>query len=147
MTDVELARNFDVVAWEVEPRAENLLRQLPQMTAEVVFYAAREVLRNAERYGRGDQPGPVLQLRVSVMLDGMEQDGTKRRSFRTLNAQIIIEDDGAGLRSEARAESHGGGSGQGLALHSTMMVVIGGSLSVDSRAGAGTRVTLSLPNL
>ena len=38
-----------------------------------------------------------------------------------------------------------GGSGQGLALHGTMMAIIGGALTVESRAGGGARVVLTLP--
>ena len=37
------------------------------------------------------------------------------------------------------------GTGQGLALHSTLMAVVGGSLSVESVPGRYTRVLLSLP--
>jgi nitrogen-specific signal transduction histidine kinase len=37
------------------------------------------------------------------------------------------------------------GSGQGLALHSTLLAVIGGSLSVESEVGAYTRVRIYLP--
>jgi len=37
-------------------------------------------------------------------------------------------------------------TGQGLALHSTMMAVIGGELTVENRAGGGTVLRLVLPN-
>jgi chemotaxis protein histidine kinase CheA len=37
------------------------------------------------------------------------------------------------------------GSGQGLALHSTLLAVIGGSLSVESEPGVYTRVRIRLP--
>jgi len=37
------------------------------------------------------------------------------------------------------------GSGQGLALHTTMMAVVGGSLTIDSEPGAFTSVQLALP--
>ncbi len=134
VVEMELVRDFDAVTWNVEPQVESALRQLPQMTAEVVFYAAREALRNAARYGRGDHLERELRLHVSV-------------TTAASNPQIIIEDDGVGLHGEARAQSYGGGSGQGLALHSTMMAVIGGSLAVDSSVGAGTQVVLILPTM
>jgi signal transduction histidine kinase len=61
--------------------------------------------------------------------------------------EIIVEDDGVGLGTAGAGRANGanGGSGQGLALHSTMMAVIGGSLSMDSVPGKYTRVLLSLP--
>jgi hypothetical protein len=34
------------------------------------------------------------------------------------------------------------GSGQGLVLHSTLMAVIGGSLTIETKAGEYTRVIL-----
>ena len=58
------------------------------------------------------------------------------------NRQLVIEDDGVGLNAAAAPN---GGSGQGLALHSTMMAVIGGSLSLESVPQSYTRVVLSLP--
>ena len=66
--------------------------------------------------------------------------------------EIVVEDDGAGIEGGNRtlAGSTNGsgpqsGSGQGLALHSTMMAVVGGSLGVESAPGEYTRVSLSLP--
>jgi len=56
--------------------------------------------------------------------------------------EILIEDDGAGFGPLDAATDSGG---QGLALHSTMMAVVGGTLAVDSLPGAGTRVRLALP--
>ncbi|NJN99286.1 MAG: hypothetical protein HC875_36930, partial [Anaerolineales bacterium] len=57
--------------------------------------------------------------------------------------ELVIEDNGVGLAS---GSSGSGGSGQGLALHSTMMAVVGGTLALESIPGAYTRVTLSLPS-
>ena len=37
------------------------------------------------------------------------------------------------------------GSGQGLALHSTMMAVVGGEVVVDTAVHQFTRVTLNVP--
>ena len=53
----------------------------------------------------------------------------------------MVEDDGVGLESGDPT----GGSGQGLALHSTMIGVIGGTLAVEGDPKGGTRVTLALP--
>jgi signal transduction histidine kinase len=55
---------------------------------------------------------------------------------------IVVEDDGAGVEAGAPPA---GGSGQGLALHSTLMAVVGGTLAAEPTAGGGMRVTLRLP--
>jgi signal transduction histidine kinase len=123
----ELAGAFDEVIWDVPPEAEKVAGSLPLMTAEVLFYAAREAIRNAASHARGDNPNRPVQLKVSVAVE----DGLT----------ITIEDDGVGLG----VRQSGGGSGLGMALHSTMMAVLGGSWTGESLPGQGTRVTLSLP--
>jgi signal transduction histidine kinase len=54
---------------------------------------------------------------------------------------------GAGEDSSKRWTSTGGYGGHGLALHSTMMAVIGGSMTVESAPGQHTRITLEVPEL
>jgi signal transduction histidine kinase len=125
----ELPHAFDSVTWQVEPEAEAAARQLPPLTAEVVFYAAREALRNAARHGRDNESGRPLNL---TMIIGASN-----------GLSIAIEDDGVGL-DEGYATP---GSGQGLALHSTMLAIVGGELIVESVAGEYTRVILSLQGI
>jgi len=125
----EWGRAFDGVEWHVEPEAEVKAQTLPPLTAEVLFYAAREVVRNAARHGR-TEASSSLQLKICI-------------SWRD-RLELVIEDNGAGLTTTN--SSAAGGSGQGLALHSTMMAVVGGTLAVESTPGAYTRVTLSLPS-
>ena len=95
---------------------------------DVVFHAAREVIRNSARHGRGDDTGRELRLRIGLAWRG--------------GIEITISDDGVGLSS--RAET-GGGAGRGLALHSTMLAVIGGSLVTENRPGGGAISTILLP--
>ena len=126
--DGEFAGSFDGVAWRVDPAAEQAARGVPALAAEVCFYAAREVVRNAARYGRDGDPARVLHLAVSVgWQNGLE---------------LAIEDDGVGLGAATIAAQ---GSGQGLSLHSTLMAVVGGTLTTESKPGAYTRVSLALP--
>ena len=54
----------------------------------------------------------------------------------------MIEDDGVGIVAGERST---GGSGHGLALHTTMMAVVGGTLTVESERDRYTRVVLVLP--
>jgi signal transduction histidine kinase len=130
----DLEGSFDEVDWQIEAGAESQIKALAPLQSEVLFFAAREVLRNAARYGKhgnGKPLGVVIRLEC--------ENGVS----------LVIEDNGNGvvaLPKEA-APLNGAGTGQGLALHSTLMAVIGGSLSLDSEPGRYTRVVLSLPRL
>ncbi len=123
--DNELGAAFDSVTWQTHPAADVNCRALPPLSAEVIFYAAREAIRNAAQHGR--VAARSLDLRIDIQwANGLE---------------IIIADNGAGLGTDA----HSSGSGQGLNLHSTMMAVIGGELRTESQPGVFTRITLWLP--
>lgn len=120
---LELDHAFDEVVWDVEAETDEQLYALPPLTAEVLFYAAREVLRNAARHGRGAEGAP---LRLHM---------TAAHSAQALT--LMIEDDGVGLDSN-------GENGRGLALHSTMLAVVGGTLALESNAGRGTKVKIEV---
>ena len=61
--DGEFSSAFDGVSWQVEPAAAEAARAVPALTAEVVFYAAREAVRNAARYGRNGEATRALHLK------------------------------------------------------------------------------------
>jgi len=126
--DNDLAQAFDEVVWHIDADAAEKAREIPTLTAETIFYAAREVVRNAARYGRdGDGKRPFTLCLTAEWQDGL---------------RLQIEDNGIGL--ETTADIHKG-SGQGLALHSTMLAVVGGMLETDSVRGQYTRVVIALP--
>lgn len=124
----ELRPAFDEVSWQAAPQALQAASELQPMQAEVVYYAAREVVRNAARHARPAESS--LPLRLEARLDWKE------------GLEILIQDNGVGLDNASVTQA---GSGQGLALHSTLLAVIGGSLSVESEQGAYTRVRIYLP--
>jgi len=132
VVDNEFKASFDAVVWQITPAAQHNSGQIPSLTAEVVFYAAREAVRNAARYGRGEGA----------------QEGEKRPFTLTLTADwqngllLTLEDNGVGLEMTGATNK---GSGQGLALHSTMMAVVGGTLTIESVRHQHTRVVLTLP--
>ncbi len=123
----EYAGAFDGVQWEIEPGGEQAARRVPPVAAEVLFYAACEAVRNAARHGRAGQAQRPLNLRIGICWEeGLE---------------LTVEDDGQGLSSASGTAA----GGQGVALHSTMLAVVGGTLVTEERPGQGTRVRLSLP--
>jgi len=126
----EFQGDFDEISWHIDPEAASLAGHIPAVSAEVLFYATREAIRNAARHGRAVDRTSPFSLRIAIDSD----DGLA----------IVVEDNGVGL---AVAGSAATGAGQGLALYSTMMAVIGGTLSLDSLPNRYTRVRLSLPEI
>ena len=127
----EYAAAFDAVEWEIDPAAQEQLEQMPSLPAGVIYYAAREAVRNAAKYGRSANAEQPFTLTISAR----SPEGNL-----STNAELVVHDNGRGLNS---SESPASNSGQGLALHSTMMAIIGGTLSVSSVGEEGTRVVLA----
>jgi signal transduction histidine kinase len=128
----ELAHTFDEVVLSIDPKAEQAIQALPALTAEVILFAAREAIRNAARYGRNGDASRPLRLAIDV-------------HWRA-GLAITIEDDGVGLNTAQPLQNKPAvTSGHGLALHGTMMAVIGGALTTESIAHKYTRVSLTLP--
>jgi signal transduction histidine kinase len=128
VVETEQESAFDGVTWQVEQEAASAAQRLSPLPAEVLFCAAREAIRNAARYGRNGEKSRPLRLTLSVAWhDGL---------------QVVIEDNGVGLGAAGPDLK---GSGEGLALHSTMMTVIGGALTAESSPAGATRVVLTLP--
>lgn len=124
----EFADSFDEVSWDVPPALVEACRNLAPPVGEVLFYAAREALRNAARHGRGEGR---RRLHVQIRARRDDDDGLV----------LEIEDNGVGLEEQFADPAQG----YGLSLHSTMMAVIGGTLELESAPGHFTRVRLLLP--
>ncbi|MBI5565074.1 MAG: hypothetical protein HY870_09270 [Chloroflexi bacterium] len=125
--DHDFRDSFDALDWQVDPGAQARAQRLPLFVSEVIFFAAQEAIRNAARHGRGAEANRKLKLDVAI------QNGS--------GLTIVIGDDGVG-RAATRAK---GETGNGLAFHSTMLAVVGGTLSVEDRSGGGTQVVISVP--
>lgn len=119
---------FDRVEWEIDPVAEERAAAVSPLAAEVLYYAAREALRNAAKYARRDRHRDPLRLVIALRYDK--------------GLILTVEDNGPGIDLGRPSE---GGSGQGMALHGTMMAVVGGTMSVESVREEYTRITLTLP--
>lgn len=129
MLEVDFAGDFTAAHCDVEQEAAEAARRLPSLTSEVVFFAARELVRNAARYGRGGDLERPLHLWLRL-----EQAG----GFLSL----VVEDDGVGF--DPSAPPQGGGSG--LRFHAAMLAVVGARLEVGSRPGGGTRAVVEVEN-
>jgi signal transduction histidine kinase len=129
LVEVEHRASFDEAEWEATPEALQGMASLPTLNSEVVYYAVREAVRNAARYGRGGRLRQPLHLRV-------------RASWEN-GLQISVTDDGVGLAGPH--EHTNGGAGQGLALHSTLLAVLRGTLEIHSLPEGSTTVNIFLP--
>ncbi|MBN1485202.1 MAG: hypothetical protein JXA37_10805 [Chloroflexia bacterium] len=128
----ECAAEFDTVRWDIEPDAAAEVTRLPLFVQEVVFFAAQELVRNAARYARGDEPGRPLQLTVRLQ--------------RSPRLRLVVEDDGVGLRPTEEIERESlAGSGSGLRFHSTMLAAVGAELEVVAQPERGTQGIIALP--
>jgi signal transduction histidine kinase len=156
--EVDLGGSFDDVVWEIQPEGERELEGIPTLVAEVLFFAVREAVRNAARHGRQDGTATRFYLSIGLkcqngLLITIEDNGPGfAMGERTIypgsdqSKQKEVEiGSGSSALEQGRANSTAGSSGQGLALHSTMMAVIGGLLTIESTPGQFTRVNVELP--
>ena len=112
----EFRQAFESVTWEIDDEVERATAALPPLKAETLYFAGRELVRNAARHAR---PGPGEGCRLKIA--ATHGDGWMR---------IVVEDNGS--EWEGRAAQ-----GHGLELHTALMAIAGGSLSVEATGGAG----------
>jgi len=124
----EFSGAFAQVVWETPENAKQKLERLSPLVSEVIYFAAREAMRNSARHGRAGDMLPTLKIAVNQ---------------RALGWEIVIEDD---CPTNPEIQRKVPSSGQGLALHSTLMAVIGGELSFEQVPGEFTRVVLRVPS-
>jgi len=120
---------FDRVEWHSSPEAVQTLGRQPLYVAEVLFFAAQELIRNAARHARGAPPhgDPQRTLNLQVVLD---------------ESSLVVEDDGVGFGAVSQGAA---GGRNGLRFHSTMLAAVGGSIEVTPLPGQGTRAMIHLP--
>jgi signal transduction histidine kinase len=98
---------------------------LPSTTTELVYRAVQEALRNVDRHAAARTASVALR-----------DDGAA--------VTLVVEDDGRGMTGDNLREQHAAGH-MGLALLADGVAARGGSLSIESEPGTGTRVRVSLP--
>jgi two-component system, NarL family, sensor kinase len=103
----------------------DLDRPLPRTTAELVYRAAQEALRNVDRHAAARTASVALRSDADTVA-------------------LVVEDDGRGMTGDNLREQHAAGH-MGLALLADGVAARGGSLSIESEPGTGTRLRLSMP--
>jgi two-component system NarL family sensor kinase len=99
--------------------------RLPNGTTELVYRAVQEALRNVDRHAAARTASVALRA----------ENGS---------VTLVVEDDGRGMTGDNLREQHAAGH-MGLALLADGVAARGGSLSIESEPGTGTRVRVSLP--
>lgn len=119
-----------------------------QVPGPAVRIALSNALSNARRWHRPE--GGDRWIRVSAR----RVEGARPTSGGTL--EIVVEDNGPGVPAGAATASRGGasegssrgnGSGLGLAVSREVLGRAGGAMAVEERAGGGSRVVLTVPEL
>lgn len=123
----ELGHHFTKLTWDLP----NQVPEIDDLSQTIIFGAIRELLRNAALHGRGMDVNRALHATICVKIAN--------------NLQITVDDDGVGL-NQPTPQPKTQGSGGGLALHSTLLAVVGGYLTLESLPdNSGARGILTLP--
>jgi signal transduction histidine kinase len=122
LVEEEMAPRFDAVAFDADATATVAAARLRPLPAEVVFYAVRELARNAARHNHG----ATAPFTLTVTVNGGSE------------LEIVVRDNG---QSAPAAE---GGAGQGLALHTAMLAVVGGGVTLTQMPAGGARAVLRI---
>lgn len=98
---------------------------LPGDADELFYRAAQEALRNIDHH--------AAARKASVVVSASDDE-----------VSLAVEDDGRGMTAAQLGEQHAAGH-MGLALLAARVAARGGSLSIESEPGSGTRVRVTLP--
>jgi signal transduction histidine kinase len=128
LTIEEFSLYFNKINYQWEEIDEIKLNDISQLKKEVMYYAAREAIRNSALHANPTTGEEKVTLTICITT--------------STDINIIVQDNGSGVRKEKDPST---GSGQGLAIHSTLMELIGGRLSIESEPGSFTRVSLTCP--
>ncbi len=122
LVEEEMASRFDTVHFAADDAAAVTAPMLRPLHAEVVFYAVRELARNAARHGHGAAAPFTLTV---TAVGGSE-------------LEIVVRDNGQPAPAVA------GGAGQGLALHTAMLAVVGGGITLTQMRAGGSQAVLRI---
>ena len=119
-------RNLTPVGIAVRCEIEGLDARLPVDVETAIFRVVQEALTNVVRHSGA----------TSVLIQMARADGT---------LTIEVEDDGKGFAPEAVATPESSGRGLGLLGIRERVELLGGSVTIESAPGEGTRVAVRVP--
>jgi signal transduction histidine kinase len=128
LATVEFSNAFTGIDWKWTDSDANVVNELPVLKKEVLYYATREAIRNAAMHAVPPSGEAGIRLTVEIQVKN--------------EIEITIQDNGSGVTSDRDSTT---GAKQGLAIHSTLMALIGGELTMESAPGVNTRVRLVCP--
>ncbi len=114
--------------FHLNKEAELLTTRISPDASETVFYAFKECLRNIQKHSLRKAGG---DLSVSIRVD----------AEKILRISIENPNTASGLEDDLALES----SGQGLALHNSMLAVFGGGMRMEQTASGIVRTIIILP--
>lgn len=133
LVENDYASQFSQVSVDLQPEAVRIAGELPLYVSEALFFAARELVRNAADHARGGEAARPLCLTVQLRLEN--------------GLCLAIEDDGIGYQAEPDAgagENPTRRTGSGLRIHSAILAAVGASLEITNRPGGGTRASIRM---
>jgi signal transduction histidine kinase len=128
MVCAEFESLFQTIEWHISPEIDVILNGLPTVRTEVLYFAIRELVRNAGKHA-GGRPGKKVNLKVSASV-------TKEQ------IRFEIQDDGVGLAMASNKVTEGG---QGLRFHTAMLAVVGAQLEMQPGPEKGTSAIIRVP--
>ena len=163
----ELAQRLRGIAAQTLDEVGRLSRGLhPSILEEVGLPAA--VTRHAQEFGQlhavavdvriegfeTEQLSPALQATVYRILQEALTNVAKHAGAKSVGVRLVrheatvelrVQDDGAGFDPAAGAEAAAGDRHLGLQVMRERAALLGGSVKVESRPGAGTTITVYFP--
>jgi hypothetical protein len=130
LVERDFAYSFDELRWRGLVPGQDVIC-VDEMVGEVFLGAAREVIRNAASHGRGGKADRPLHLEIALCVVEGERS----------EIVLTIRDNGVGIDVGPQRPA---GAGSGLALHSTLLAMVGGYLTVESPATGGTVVRIAV---
>ena len=121
-----VGRYVDRVDVKVDLEASGLSERLPQETETVLYRIVQEALTNVAKHAQASRVSIHLECGVS-------------------SVTVTIRDDGLGFDTEGVADLQPSRQGIGLLGMQERAASLGGGLSIESRPGEGTRLTIEVP--
>jgi signal transduction histidine kinase len=140
----DFSDEFTGSTFQIDPESMVLAKKIPLFVSEVIYYACRELVRNACDHARKT---PQENLHLEIQVQSLQKSSEPA-------LMISVRDDGKVTQpnpslgfEEMRpiGKVLNGGAGAGLQFHSAMLAAVGARLEIVTKPGSGTTATILLP--